>query len=1563
MKQKNFLKWGFFILLGLVTLVMMANYLKLARQRKSRSKAEEKPVAGYSPIILADNYGKPETSQSQGAVKLAAGETAPQVQNLQPPTVSGFSSDLFTGGATVNYPLDLPPGKGGLTPSLSLNYSSHNVYGPVMGADVNGDGTHNNCDIVQCDHTKENWSDNLIVQSSQIGLGWDINGIGSILRDSTGQFTLILNGQSYRLFKSTEETDWHTNPISFLKINHQIKFNDEFEDKTALPENFEITDTNGTVYIFEPKGYFWRRCEKRSESGYGACQQATEEECNKWGTPGAECEKWVRYFTKWVLSKILDVSGNEIKVVYDIEEGIYEKLVNAPYPRAINLSEINYSGSGEDFNSKIEFLFANREDWKNLRWGPGDANKDGQPDESGGQTFFSTKRIAIINVLVKQGNDWKIVRQYEIDNTKYFNSAYRSNQNCQDPNTADPNDEGRCPLHLKLTSITARGKDAAQKLPSYKFTYFEDADQWNVNNYRLLKTAENGYGGKVEYNYQAYNISDFSPKKGLFWGTVYGGHRITQKIISDQLTGTSIKTTYEYPLNDTGVGVAEEYHADFESVGHSRVAVKLYKKNSEDVLNTTVYEFNQGQYFDDGDCQGRFFVWPERGQVTQTAVFAGDFNASSDIDLNKSLSYSQTDYLREKSDGTDDRQTSCTGYKDNQDAIWNKGHFIATKETRSCQDPTSQWPKGNKTTYHYQPEDQNDQQWGNLTQTTEYIVNNCDYTAASAYRSTRNTYFPNTNSHITNRVAETETFTCETDPQTKDCLRTKRLAVSWNIYDENPFNDPKKTPGSKGLLTASRAFYTFPEAANATVGGGSEDTVDTKYEYYDFGALKSTTTYDGYGSSSLSTAGSGTVRTSTIAYDDTYNTFPVMAKNPLSHTSETFYKNGAELVNHPYLADRTVSKDVNGQLWTTVVDGFGRSKESYFPADTVGETPARAKIEYNDVGKDSVDKLIVHIQTRDDKDEATSSATYLHGWQFYNGLGQLIESQTEKEGDGAKITLTAQSYNALGQVEKALLAYEAANGGTFLNPDWTKPKNETFYDALGRAIKSVASGNRVTETGYYGHKTAVLDPNKHLATTEVDNLGRTINTRVFKGNRSLATPDDYYTETKFVYDYLNRLTKTIDAKGNIAENFYNQFGQKIETKDPDLGNWKYAYYPTGQLKTVTDAKLQVKSFVYDKLDRIKFKYYGDTDTGRIVASFLYDDTCQNGVGRLCSELTSNQPEDGFVKISTLYNYDIKGRLISQIKRIEDTNYITNFAYDAAGRQKTIIYPDGSHEQVNYSYNDAGLLNNVAGAQTYLTSAKHNTLGMPEEEVFGNQTKNTYVYEPNTFRLAEKTVKKNDTAGTLLWSQKLAYDPVGNITDITYPFRKDFPGLPFKIAYTYDDLNRLTGGQIAGLTEEAAKQTFYTKYAYDELGRMTFKQEEGEDKSCKKVTVNNVNRNSALVAENLSETEKGYISFDFFDKKGRELFFVGDSVKPKNESNEVGKRSYVPILVDALSDIRSKYPNYEGYVIVESHKKTDYPGRQDGPCIKVLSGTPQELCQINPQRYSFFCSTPTPTIIQ
>ena len=198
-----------------------------------------KASAGHAGFVSAALYGLPAEEATAVAATLASGGlfgANTEVQNLQPPSISGFSTDLFTGNASVNYSLDLPLGRGGLTPFVSLDYSSASVYDPVIGADFDEDGDHDNDDVSK-------WKENLYVQSSQVGLGWSVGGLGSVFRDARGRYTLILNGQSYRLFKKDGE-HWRTEPESFLKIHHQVIANEEPGGEGSPADKFIIYDTN-----------------------------------------------------------------------------------------------------------------------------------------------------------------------------------------------------------------------------------------------------------------------------------------------------------------------------------------------------------------------------------------------------------------------------------------------------------------------------------------------------------------------------------------------------------------------------------------------------------------------------------------------------------------------------------------------------------------------------------------------------------------------------------------------------------------------------------------------------------------------------------------------------------------------------------------------------------------------------------------------------------------------------------------------------------------------------------------------------------------------------------------------------------------------------------------------------------------------------------------------------------------------------------------------------------------------------------------------------------------------
>jgi uncharacterized repeat protein (TIGR01451 family) len=117
-------------------------------------------------------------------------------QFLLGPSITGLQADLFTGGASFGYPIDLPPLPGGLGLSLGLSYSSEEADGMLT---FSGEDEHTQ-------------------QASWVGLGWSLNGLGRVYR-SVEDVYLSFSGGSYRLVD--QGGAWHTVPHSFLRIQHE----------------------------------------------------------------------------------------------------------------------------------------------------------------------------------------------------------------------------------------------------------------------------------------------------------------------------------------------------------------------------------------------------------------------------------------------------------------------------------------------------------------------------------------------------------------------------------------------------------------------------------------------------------------------------------------------------------------------------------------------------------------------------------------------------------------------------------------------------------------------------------------------------------------------------------------------------------------------------------------------------------------------------------------------------------------------------------------------------------------------------------------------------------------------------------------------------------------------------------------------------------------------------------------------------------------------------------------------------------------------------------------------
>ena len=66
----------------------------------------------------------------------AASSFVPEVM----PSIRGVQSDLFTGSASITYPIALPPGRGGLTPELALQFNSRSRHDDPGNSSVLGTG-------------------------------------------------------------------------------------------------------------------------------------------------------------------------------------------------------------------------------------------------------------------------------------------------------------------------------------------------------------------------------------------------------------------------------------------------------------------------------------------------------------------------------------------------------------------------------------------------------------------------------------------------------------------------------------------------------------------------------------------------------------------------------------------------------------------------------------------------------------------------------------------------------------------------------------------------------------------------------------------------------------------------------------------------------------------------------------------------------------------------------------------------------------------------------------------------------------------------------------------------------------------------------------------------------------------------------------------------------------------------------------------------------------------------------------------------------------------------------
>lgn len=415
---------------------------------------------------------------------------------------------------------------------------------------------------------------------------------------------------------------------------------------------------------------------------------------------------------------------------------------------------------------------------------------------------------------------------------------------------------------------------------------------------------------------------------------------------------------------------------------------------------------------------------------------------------------------------------------------------------------------------------------------------------------------------------------------------------------------------------------------------------------------------------------------------------------------------------------------------------------------------------------------------------------------YYDSLGREIRTETQGNDLGGSPGANVYQDTQYDSLGRVWrISRPYANGQTAY---WTVYS----YDALGRVISetypTLNGGTPTTATttkAYNGLSTTVTDALGHAKTTVKNSQGQIV-----------RVTDALNNSITYQHDPFGNLVRTIDPNGNATTLSYDLRGRKIAMDDPDMGSWSYVYDALGQLVQQTDAKSQVSTLTYDKLGRMTRRAELD-----LVSTWTFDD-CNRGIGKLCRASADNGYE-------RTHDYDSLGRPRSTSTKIGIFDYYYQLTtYYPNGRVATQTWntPAGpSGVGVSYIYTDLGYLKEVRNAQNddlYWQADSRDAEGHLVQQTYGNNVVTQQVYDPGSGQI--KNLYAGAGNGVLALSYQ--YDSLGNIQT-----RSD-SNQNLSESFTFDTLNRLKTAQV----NFPGADIVTTNYNYDALGNITYRSDVG-----------------------------------------------------------------------------------------------------------------------------------------
>lgn len=1409
----------------------------------------------------------------QGLRVASAGQAEDlQVEKVQAPSVQNFTSSVQTGDAVVGYPLELPPAPAGFVPSLSLAYSSGSVEEMKVGIKNYDWNPNDNADSDPNKQKNDGFKEEPVSQSSNIGIGWNLSGIPQIVKNFNGSYYLSLAGQSYELFMDeSDRTVYRTRPESFLKVVRKGPESDPNGDKDIRP--WDIWTKDGTYYRFEKQGFTVERNHECDPSDDNGCVN----NCN--GNTNIKFKN-LRNYQRWAITQTKDLSGNQIVYEYDLNEtkavngdcsgcgncDNFSGATNPSYPRAIYPKAIKY-GKGQQ--SKVEFVYEDRAD-KAIR------NLDDQKIVN----FYGDKKLSRIEVYL---DDSHLLRTYLLDQI-YSNDQYAGRR-------------------LMLGSIDLQGVGVTFPA-SQTFSYFcppvssyngpgyippancsNNADDFNHYAF-LLKKADNGYGGSVEYVYGQETLNPNIEVDGFSYRGLDGlspiRNQVKEKITSSSVSDQKQKIAYDYsfdkslnsycvhdsdPSNQDCFNqhsvIANEFWADFEFLGYHYVKETISSSenggNNWNPYLSTYYVFNQGdQHCKNGDCHTNGVVFVpslKKGTLAKKAVF----------DANDQLLSVETNNY----EVTDDNNSSLLK------------NFLYLAESKSCADLNLGDPNLRNDLRHggYSKTELTDfDRYGN-------VITGRQYEAPVSCSATGNSF-----DYVVDLPAPIISATTKIGYNYIDEDNQYRVGnpVSTALYDLTDGNKIKSLSlfsyDNNGRLIETVKAETDGNTVRERAPNNNIKAIMSKVGYDSFGNPVRQQSYEGYVLVNLredtdtgkwnyviTTEPSGQ-RTSITAYDETYQAFPKTVRSepaPFNNTVTTKYD--FEISSDRVLGLPVEVIDPNGLATQTSYDPFGRVEKVAGPGDSLADPTV--KYTYFDNQKESVNApFSVKVEKKDENG-------YLSSFVFYDDLGKKLQTQSvaPKVNYSNHLFIDLTEYDALGRATKSYASQDIHEDtstdckrvlGRYTACVDRNFVSETTYDLQGRVVRVKSPNGSCSLTKYEGKKTYSFDPEANLSLaydTVFENNQRIQRSTVYEkkdNNLSLNCSGSVtyppvtdqgkyrpYSSSKTETNILGQTVKSSILKGNYdsaealsqSTSSFDGFGRVVHTFDPDLGDGYITNYNALSQALVTKDRNNVfRSSVYDSLGRITEVYEEDCYQGTISctpragnipkAQLEYDKYDSDSFGKAKGKLVK---ETSYNALEKQYFYQNPKGLLSQttIKLLSPQDSFLNniqqitedFTYDSVNRMKTSILRTNPEVSVL-----SETLTNNYDAIGRLSS------------VTSNNSQSPFSLSNIVYNRFGATVERTFGNGT---KEKLTFDEQGKTLRLTSQevFKTSNPSdklLSFSYP-AYDKVGNLLK-IIDNLSVEKDKTTAYTydgmyrliksagtrpsSYAYDELGRMTYKSE-------------------------------------------------------------------------------------------------------------------------------------------